>query len=73
MLQRRMASDSRKLMAEKDQQVPLLAWFLIEVIGLALTVVKVNSGNSGAGRCCWAKAEMPRVSRAAAAKRILFI
>ena len=41
MLQRRMASDSRKLMAEKDQQVPLLAWFLMDVIGAALTVVKV--------------------------------
>ena len=40
-------------MAEKDQQVPLLPWFLIEVIGAALTVVKVYYGNAGAaGRCC---------------------
>ena len=72
MLQSRMASDSRKLMAEKDQQVPLLAWFLMEVIGAALTVVNWNSGRLGAGRC-WADAEAHRHSYAAEMRRILFI
>ena len=34
-----MTSDSRKERAEKHQQVPLLAWFFIEVTGISLTVV----------------------------------
>jgi len=68
-----MASDSRKLMAEKDQQVPLLAWFLMEVIGAAFTVVNVYSGKAGpAARCC-ARAEAPAHTRAAAKSINFFI
>ena len=68
----RMASDSRKLIVEKAQQVPLLAWFLIEVIGISFTVVNVSEGEAGAaGWAGWAFATSA-AERAAMATRMDF-
>ena len=64
---RRMASDSASEIPEKHQQVPELAWFLTEVMGLALTVVNWKPSFSSLG--C---ANAVKVIRPAAARRMSF-